>query len=139
MGYRSDISIIIYGDDKDVTAFVAGERLKGHEGIEYHPLDAPTSNKYHERFTWHTDDGDTMLEFNWFSFKWYESYPEVAYWEQLMSLFEQAFPSLHMEFVRIGENTEDIVVEYYGDNPQYYMTVERAIFKDIPTKERKHD
>ena len=94
---------------------------------------------YHERFTWHTNDGDTMLEFNWFGIKWYDTYPEIAYWEQLKSLFEQAFPSLHMEFARIGEQTDDIVTEYFGSDCQYYLAVERTIYKDIPTKEQIQD
>jgi len=139
MGYRSDVSILIYGDDADVVAFKASERLKGHKGTDYHPLDEPTSNNYHERFTWHTNEGDTMLEFNWFGIKWYDTYPEIAYWEQLKSLFEQAFPSLHMEFARIGEQTEDIVTEYLGNDCQYYLAIERTIYKDIPTKEQIKD
>jgi len=138
MGYRSDVSILIYGDDKNIVAFKAGERLKGHKGTEYHPLDEPLTD-YHERFTWHTNDGDTMLEFNWFGIKWYDTYPEIAYWEQLKSLFEQAFPSLHMEFARIGEQTDDIVTEYFGNDCQYYLAVERTIYKDIPTKEQIKD
>ena len=139
MGYRSDVSILIYGDDADVVAFKASERLKGWKGTDRHPLDEPTNNNYHERFTWHTNDGDTMLEFNWFGIKWYDTYPEIAYWEQLKSLFEQAFPSLHMEFARIGEQADDIVTEYLGNDCQYYLAIERNIYKDIPTKEKIQD
>jgi hypothetical protein len=88
---------------------------------------------------WHTDDGDTMLEYNFFGIRWSEGNPEVDYWQQLMSLFEQAFPSLTMEFARLGENTDDIEVNYYGSNPQYYLAVERTIYKDIPIKEKVQD
>tara|TARA_R110002012_G_scaffold148858_1_gene307811 strand:- start:3629 stop:4078 length:450 start_codon:yes stop_codon:yes gene_type:complete len=138
MGYRSNTSILIYGDDKDVVAFKAGERVKGYpKGMEYHPLNKPEDGHLcDERFIWHTDDGDTMLEYNFFDVKWYDTYPEIAYWEQLKSLFEQAFPSLTMEFARIGEETEDIVTEYYGSNPQYYLAIERTIYKDIPIREK---
>ena len=141
MGYRSDVSILIYGDDDDVVAFKAGERVKGYpQGMEYHPLDKPEDGHLcDERFIWHTDDGDTMLEYNFFGVKWYDTYPEIAYWEQLKSLFEQAFPSLTMEFARIGEETEDIVIEYFGSNPQYYLAIERTIYKDIPIKEKSQN
>ena len=136
MGYRSDVSILIYGDDDDVVAFKAGERVKGYPtGMTNHPLDEETDDQ-HERFIWHTDDGDTMLEYNFFGIKWYENYAEIAYWEQLKSLFEQAFPSLTMEFARIGEQTDDIVIEYFGSNPQYYLAIERTIYKDIPIREK---
>ncbi len=138
MGYRSDVSILIYGDDDDVVAFKASERVKGYpKGCEYYPLDKPEDGHLcDERFIWHTDDGDTMLEYNFFGIKWYENYAEIAYWEQLKSLFEQAFPSLQMEFARIGEQTDDIVIEYFGSNPQYYLAIERTIYKDIPIREK---
>ena len=120
MGYRSDVSILIYGDDDDVVGFKAGERVKGYPtGMTHHPLDEPKSN-YHERFVWHTDDGDTMLEFNWFNIKWYDTYHEIAYWEQLRNIWEDAYgkTSLQMEFARIGENTDDTELEYYGSDCQ---------------------
>ncbi len=141
MGYRSDVSILIYGDDDDVVAFKASERVKGYpKGCEYYPLDKPEDGHIcDERFIWHTDNGDTMLEYNFFGIKWYENYAEIAYWEQLKSLFEQAFPSLTMEFARIGEQTDDIVIEYFGSNPQYYLAIERTIYKDIPIKEKAQD
>ena len=138
MGYRSNTSILIYGDDKDVVAFKAGERVKGYpKGMEYHPLNKPEDGHLcDERFIWHTDDGDTMLEYNFFDVKWYDTYPEIAYWEQLKSLFDQAFPSLTMEFARIGENTDDIEISYFGSNPQFYLAIERTIYKDIPIREK---
>jgi hypothetical protein len=77
-----------------------------------------------------------MLEYNFFDIKWWDGNSEIAYWEQLMSLFEQAFPSLNMEFARIGEETEDIVINYYGSSPQYYLAIERTIYKDIPIREK---
>ena len=42
MGYRSDVSILIYGDNKDVIGFKTGEKVKGYpKGMEYNPLDKP--------------------------------------------------------------------------------------------------
>lgn len=141
MGYRSDVTILIYGDDDDVVAFKAGEKVKGNPtGMDFHPLDEPKNN-YHERFVWHTDDGDTMLEFNWFNIKWYDSYPEISYWQQLRSIWEDAYgkTSLQMEFARLGENNDDTELEYYGSDCQYYLNVERTIYKDIPVKEKVQD
>ena len=141
MGYRSDVSILIYGDDDDVVAFKASERVKGYpKGCEYYPLDEPEDGHVcDERFIWHTDDGDTMLEYNFFGVNWWKGNAEVTYWEQLMSLFDQAFPSLCMEFVRLGESTDDIVVTYYGSDCQYYLNVERTIYKTMGVKKEVED
>ena len=140
MGYRSDVSILIYGDDDDVVAFKAGERVKGYpKGCEYYPLDKPEDGHLcDERFIWHTDDGDTMLEYNFFGIKWYDTYPEIAYWQQLRGLWEDAYgkTSLQMEFARIGENSDDTELDYYGSDCQFYLNVERTIYKDIPIKEK---
>lgn len=139
MGYRSDVSILIYGDDDDVVAFKAGERVKGYpKGMEYYPLDHPEDGHLcDERFIWHTDDGDTMLEFNFFGIKWYETYPEIAYWEQLKSVWDDAYgkTSLQLEFVRLGEQADDIVTEYFGSDCQFYLNVERTIYKSMGIKE----
>ena len=50
MGYRSDVAIVIYGDTDDVTAFVAGEKVKGKpKGTQYHPMEEDVNEGYHER------------------------------------------------------------------------------------------
>ena len=51
MGYRSNVTIVIYGEKDDVTAFVATERLKGlPKGVQYHPFIAPcTDHLYYDR------------------------------------------------------------------------------------------
>ena len=143
MGYRSDVSILIYGDDDDVVAFKAGERVKGYpKGMEYYPLDKPEDGHIcDERFVWHTDDGDTMLEYNFFGVKWWDGNSEIAYWEQLKSVWDDAYgkTSLQLEFVRLGEQADDIVIEYFGSDCQYYLNVERTIYKDIPIKEKSQN
>jgi len=139
MGYRNDVSILIYGDDKDVVAFKASERIKGYpKGMEYYPLDKPEDGHLcDEHFTWHTDDGDTMLEYNFFGVRWNDGNPEVDYWEQLKSVWDDAYgkTSLQLEFARIGEQTDDIVIEYFGSDCQFYLNVERTIYKSMGIKE----
>jgi|TARA_B110000285_G_C14598940_1_gene369734 hypothetical protein len=137
MGYRSDVSILIYGDTNDVVAFVAGERLKGHKGIDHHPLDEPLTDS-HERNKYEYNN-QTVLEFIWWDIKWYDTYPEIAYWSMLESVWEDAFSntSLCMEVARVGENTDDILMDYYGNNPEFYLNVSRAITTDLPSKAKK--
>ena len=136
MGYRSDVTVIIYGDKDEVTAFVAGEKLKGFpKGVDHHPLDEE-ENRSHERniYDYGKEDEHTMMEFNWWDVKWYDSYPEVDYWSNLESVFNQSFQgtSLCMEVARIGEESTDIVTDYYGQDPGYYLNISRAIEKALP-------
>ncbi len=134
MGYRSDVTVVIYGEKDDVTAFVAGEKIHGKpKGLDHHPLDEPTSG-YHERHVYDYGKGNhnTMMEFNWWDVKWYDSYPEVNYWTNLASVWEEAFPRLSMEFVRVGEEVDDNITNYYGDDCQYHLNISREITKSLP-------
>ncbi|MDB4338410.1 hypothetical protein OAA02_00355, partial [bacterium] len=58
--------------------------------------------------------------------------------QQLRGLWEDAYgkTSLQMEFARIGENSDDTELDYYGSDCQFYLNVERTIYKDIPIKEK---
>jgi hypothetical protein len=134
MGYRSDVTVLIYGDTKDVVAFVAGEKLQGKpKNSDFHPLSEPT-NETHERntYTYGKHDEFTMMEFNWWDVKWYDSYPEVDYWTNLESVWDEAFPRLSMEVARVGESVDDNVTSYYGSDPQYHLNINREISKDMP-------
>ena len=136
MGYRSDVAIVIYGDTDDVTAFVAGEKLKGKpKGTQYHPMEEDVQEGYHEREIYPIRNGkETVMEWTWWGTKWYDSYPETVYWENLASVWHDAFKntSLCMEIARVGENSDDIQCDYYGENCEYYLTVSRAIEKSMP-------
>lgn len=134
MGYGSDVTIIIYGDTKDVVAFVAAEKLKGKpKGIEYHPLEEPVS-RYHERnqYTYGADDEFMMMEFNWWDVKWYDSYPDVEWWQDIAGNFEQGYASLSMEIAVVGESVDDNRTDYYGEKVEYMLNISREITKDLP-------
>ena len=133
MGYRSDVAIVIYGDTDDVIAFVAGEKLKDRpKGTQYHPMEEDTQEGYHEREMYPINDGkETVLEWNWWSTKWYDSYPETVYWENLASVWEDAFKnSMCMEIARTGENTDDFEVNYYGNHVEYALSIYTDISED---------
>ncbi len=137
MGYRSDVTIIIYGGTEEVTAFVAGEKLAGKpKGCEFHPLDEPADVHYHERnvYTYGKDDESTMMEFNWWDVKWYDSYPEVEWWDKLANDFDETSEgtSLSMEVAIVGESVDDNRTDYYGNNPEYRLNISRAIEKNLP-------
>jgi len=134
MGYRSDVAILIYGETDDITAFVAGEKLHGKpKGSDHHPFDEKIS-PLHERNIYAYDENDinTMMEFNWWDVKWYDSYPEVEYWKNLASVWDEAFPRLCMEVAIVGESVDDNTTDYYGADPGYYLNISRAIEKSLP-------
>ena len=136
MGYRSDVTIVIYGDKDEVTAFVATERLKGiPKGITHHPLKEPVSD-YHKRDMYDYDKGQTMMKWSWFGVKWYDSYPEIAYWDNLRSVWEDAFKNtLCMEFARVGEQADDVETSYHGDHIQYCLSIHTEVSEDnMPSK-----
>jgi hypothetical protein len=136
MGYRSDVAILIYGDKDEVTAFVAGEKLKGKpKDIDYHPLSEPNHDSYHESAVYDYYKGTkTMMRWLWWDTKWYDSYPEVDYWQNLRDVFDQAFEgtSLCMEIAIVGESVDDNTTDYYGNNPDYYLNISRAIEDSSP-------
>ena len=137
MGYRSQVTIVIYGDKDDVTAFVATERLKGvPKGMDYHPLFPKPIGEYCMFDTYDYGKGQTMMKWSWQEIKWYDSYPEIAYWENLASVWEDAFSntSLCMELGRVGEETSDVEVNYYGDS-DYFLSIHSEVSEDnMPMK-----
>jgi len=136
MGYRSEVVIVIYGDTDEVTAFVATERLKGiPKGMDYYPLHEPPSD-YHKRDVYTYGKGQTMMKFTWHDVKWYDSYPEIAYWENLASIWEDGYSntSLCMEMGRVGEECGDISVDYYGDVDFCLSSVTYIDEENMPTK-----
>ncbi len=129
MGYRSNVVIVIYGEKDDVTAFIASERLKGTpKGMQYHPFKEP-DHDYHDREVYDYDDNKyTMMIFRWHHAKWYDSYPEVAYWISLASVWEDAFKNtLCMEVARVGENADDVECDYYGEHVEYCLSIHTEV------------
>ena len=137
MGYRSNVTIVIYGEKDDVTAFVASERLKGTpKGMQYHPFKEP-DHDYHDRevYDYH-DNKYTMMIFRWHHVKWYDSYPEIDYWVSLASVWEDAFKNtLCMEVARVGEQSDDVECDYYGGHVQYHLSIHTEVSEDnMPRK-----
>jgi len=140
MGYRSNVVIVIYGEKDDVTAFVASERLKGTpKGMQYHPFKEP-DHDYHDREVYDYDDNKyTMMVFRWHHVKWYDSYPEIAYWVSLASVWEDAFKNtLCMEFARVGEQSDDVECDHYGEHVEYCLSIHTEVDEgNMPSRSEK--
>ena len=121
MGYRSDVAICIYGPKDKMTALVAAARIKG-----YMP---ETDDSGLHMFDY--DDGDGhMIHAFYEEVKWYDGHEDVDTWTAF--LYQAAkFDKLSTEFVRIGEDDDDIVMEQQGDC-QWYLGTNRSVHVDLP-------
>lgn len=73
--------------------------------------------------------------------KWYSDYDEVKAFNEAVEKYLGLMnmdanegddpPMFFYEFVRIGENYDDIETEYYGDNCEYILGVSRSVTMDI--------
>lgn len=90
-----------------------------------------------------TADGGRLFQMG--DVKWYDSYPDVRWFEDMKQRYvdelvdnetmdggSQLNKWFCAEFVRIGENYEDVVTEYHGYSPEYRVNVQREISVDIP-------
>jgi hypothetical protein len=117
MGYRSDVSTVIYGDDRNPEKYALLKTLMNTTfKVAYDAWSACAE--------WH--DTKHVLEFQIEDVKWYESYPEVmAFLTMLENLRE--IEGYNYEFVRVGEDDDDIDRQSEGNQCEYLINVCRSI------------
>jgi hypothetical protein len=141
MGYRSDVRSIIYGDPDKVDVLVAKYQLLSRsddsifedvrvydirrQGAQItNPAEMQPGPVEHEVIVQRCIDLDGQ---DW---KWYDDYPSVKQWNAMLA--EAAEMELNTEFIRIGEETEDIVIERnLPDEGDDLICVDRMIHSDI--------
>lgn len=141
MGYRSDIMAVFYAQD------IAGEsernarnraklKLFVEENFPKYWREEKEGQEGREGNLTLLDQPHRVLyEFKVSDVKWYESYPEVIAFEQFWDRFREMCedkaegdepPLWAAEFIRIGENTDDIEERCVGDN-EWLIQVSRVI------------
>lgn len=133
MGYRSDVSIAIYGPEDAMVPLLAAERLKGDSilsidkgYVSHFSADIAVTATERKKFI--------GISASFEQVKWYESYPDVQAWTRLLG--EAAMhDGICTEFVRVGEDTSDIEADYHGDLCQYYLCTYTRIESNIPETE----
>jgi hypothetical protein len=115
MGYRSEIASIIY-DKKEIM-----DKFKNEHADIIKVLDDEFNDGSLKYIS--SDDYD-FIYLHGNDWKWYETYKEVKAWHNLMDLAEQK--GLMVELVRIGDDYDDVQVDYMNDS-QYYLTPIRTI------------
>jgi hypothetical protein len=119
MGYRSDGKIVFYATIPENHAVI---KLWVDENFPKKDFD------YEER----RSDGRTLMVFSFEDWKWYESYPEIQAITKAMEAFCVLFDGDDvsvqgaMEFIRLGEELEDIEQRYSGHS-EYIIGVNRSV------------
>lgn len=124
MGYRSDVAAVFYVKD---TKHFPLLKLWLDENF-------PT-NTFHEYIRWF----DRGMIFEESSTKWYDDYEEVKsfnaaerkFLELVRTSSDPSAPKFCYEFIRIGENYDDIEDLQDGDDCEYILGVNRSIAIDI--------
>jgi hypothetical protein len=118
MGYRSDVKALIYPS--------GGE----HNLLEYDKLKLLFNTTFQDVFTswgedyFSWDDKHRALIFDANSVKWYDDYPEI---KTFLKFLEDVHGlGYEYEFIRIGEEDDDVETDRTGD-AEGYMYVSRSI------------
>ena len=122
MGYRSDVMALIYperGSDDMVAKY---EQLKLLIATTFKDV---VDEHFVSCMEWM--DADRVLKFTMDDVKWYPSYADVQAFETMLEEFGDDIPGYCTEFVRIGEESDDIEQRQTGNNNEYYLQVRRSI------------
>ena len=127
MGYRSDVTIVMYPKRKE----------------DFAALKLYVDETFPDKFEVHEDNNRIggfrylLLEID--SIKWYEGYEEVDVYTRAFSKWDTMFEDeyepeqgsiFHYEFVRIGEDYEDIVYDRSVDSDMI-LNIERRAYVSI--------
>lgn len=128
MGYRSDVTMVMYPKRKeDFAALKLYVDETFPDKFEVHYCDARSQQFKGFRYL--------MLELD--SIKWYEGYEEVDVYTRAFSEWDTLFrdeaddePLFHYEFVRIGEDYKDIVYDRSVDSDMI-LGVDRNAYVNV--------
>jgi len=118
MGYRSDVKALIYP--------VSGE----HNLLNYDKLKTLMNTTFKDVFdAWNDEyfkwnDEHRVLEFSADSIKWYDGYPDVARFTRFLNEVQEL--EYEYEFIRLGEDMDDVEDDSTGDS-EGYLYVSRSI------------
>lgn len=121
MGYRSDVAVVIYGDHRDSEKYALLKTLMNTTFKEVY-------EEWDKSFEWHDDKH--VLKFEVADVKWYDSYPDVIRFTTMLEEIGD-IEGLNYEFIRVGEEVDDVVTQEGGACVEYILTVTREIQVDL--------
>ena len=121
MGYRSTIAVAIYGTDRDADQYGALKTLMNTTFKE-----AYAENDAYAEWL----DDKYVLMFRFEDVKWYETYEDVIRFTTMLTEIEE-LGDYNFEFVRVGEDADDIETRHGGNDCEYILSVTRTIQVDL--------
>lgn len=122
MGYRSDVGALFYTQDESKVGVI---KMWLRENLPFKDWEWSPDAFYEE------EDG-----FRFFveDVKWYDTYPEIERFNEVSEKFVELFCDIDdaygaYEFIRIGEEDEDIEKKSAGDH-DYRISMSKAIHFD---------
>ena len=125
MGYRSDVTIIMYPSEGHKDKFAA--------------LKLYVDENLPDEFEVRGEGEGRYLLLQFYGIKWYEGYEEINVYTRAFSEWESTFrdeakpegePIFHYEFLWIGEEYED--VEYrYSSGADHNLNLSREVYIDL--------
>jgi len=127
MGYRSEVAYELRGNKETLLAGLCTLRLDG-DAIMKAALD---ELRYKD-----VSDKELIVRYHQENIKWYQEYTDVAAHCEIFSHFEDIYhdkePSakecIHGSFIRIGEDTNDVEENYFGDEISMYVPSPKIMF-----------
>lgn len=134
MGYRSAVVALIYPDVQNKEDEQAAyDRLKTLMNTTFKQI---MDEDFGEDAEW--IDDRRVLKFKIDDVKWYESYPGVRRFHDMLNMLggdsvvdETPIGGYCTEFMRVGEDDNDIESDTNGHNNHYYLSVSREIVCDV--------
>lgn len=123
MGYRSDVTVLIYPDN--------GEQNEARYDTLKLLMNTTFKGVYEEfesNFEWL--DNHRVLKFAIESIKWYDSYPDVQKFARMLDDLGE-MEGLNYEFMRVGEESDDVEELQRGEDLRYALSVTRTIEVDL--------
>ena len=121
MGYRSQVAVVIYGDDRDPEKYALLKTLMNTTFKEAYP-------EFESNAEWHDDK--RVLEFAMEDVKWYDSYSDVRKFMQMLNDLGD-IEGFNYEFIRLGEDANDVDEQYGGNDCDHILRVSRSIEVDL--------
>jgi hypothetical protein len=123
MGYRSSVVCIIYPNGVEVNREEKYALLK--------TLMATTFKDVSEAWSTYMEwlDADCILEFDIPDVKWYGEWVDVKAFEEMRERIEAGeFDGIAVEFIRVGEESDDID-QHHSMIGEYYLNTQTAIVR----------
>lgn len=114
MGYRSQVESIIYGEAEKIDLFLVKHKILDSTVFEHFKDDIEIVDRDEQK-------GIILSGSDW---KWYDEYPDVKAWMELLPDAE-AF-GLQYEHVRVGEEQGDVEIETSSD-PEWVLSTNTTI------------